>query len=142
MIQFSKDFWCSIFGMAIRAVFDFSITSFRLLKRVPIVVFWLDQTDKSRRGTYQANSVAFGWYSFRFWLKLAGNNGIAWRCVIMVQNPKIVYPQILSSWIAQASHNAQIVLLADCLIFRQKFMMRDAVVIYENLRFRLKTWFF
>jgi len=35
LIQFSKHFWNSIVSIAIRAVFDFSITSFRLLKRVP-----------------------------------------------------------------------------------------------------------
>jgi len=35
LIQLSKHFWNSIVDIAIRAVFDFSITSFRLLKRVP-----------------------------------------------------------------------------------------------------------
>jgi len=35
LIQLSKHFWNFIVGIAIRAVFDFSITSFRLLKRVP-----------------------------------------------------------------------------------------------------------
>ena len=36
LIQLSKHFWNSIVGIAIRdKIFDFSITSFRLLKRVP-----------------------------------------------------------------------------------------------------------
>ena len=35
LIQLSKHFWNSIVGIAIRAVFDFSITSFRLLKCSP-----------------------------------------------------------------------------------------------------------
>jgi len=35
LIQLSKHFWNSVVSIAIRAVFDFSITSFRLLKRVP-----------------------------------------------------------------------------------------------------------
>ena len=35
LIQLSKHFWNSIVGIAIRAVFDFFITSFQLLKRVP-----------------------------------------------------------------------------------------------------------
>jgi len=43
LIQLSKHFWNSIVGIAIKAVFDFSIISFWLLKRVPRNVFWLEQ---------------------------------------------------------------------------------------------------
>jgi len=64
LIQLSKHFWNSIVGIAIRAVFDFSITSFRLLKRVPRNGF-LTWIEKNRREPYQMNSMAVGWYSFR-----------------------------------------------------------------------------
>jgi len=69
LIQLSKHFWNSIVGIA---VFDFSITSFRLLNAFPVMVFWLDRTEKNRRELYQVNSMAVGWYSFRSWSKIHG----------------------------------------------------------------------
>jgi len=56
-------------GIAIRAVFDFSITSFQLLKRVPRNGF-LTRTEKNRREPYKVNSMTIGWYSFRSWSKI------------------------------------------------------------------------
>ena len=68
----SRNISGTIVGIAIRAVFDFSIISFRLLKCIPRMVFWLDRTEKNRRELYQVNSMAVGWYSFRSWLKIHG----------------------------------------------------------------------
>jgi len=50
LIQLSKHFWNSIIGIAIRAVFDFSITSFRLLKRVPRNGFLTRSNRKKSQG--------------------------------------------------------------------------------------------
>ena len=50
LIQLSKHFWNSIVGIAIRAVFDFSITSFRLLKRVPRNGFLTRSNRKKSQG--------------------------------------------------------------------------------------------
>ena len=50
LIQLSKYFWNSIVGIAIRAVFDFSITSFRLLKRVPRNGFFTRSNKKKSQG--------------------------------------------------------------------------------------------
>jgi len=50
LIQFSKHFWNSTIGIAIRAVFDFSITSFRLLKRVPRNGFLTRSNRKKSQG--------------------------------------------------------------------------------------------
>jgi len=47
LIQLSKHFWNSIVGIAIRAVFDFFITSFREVTLFPVMVFWLDRTEKN-----------------------------------------------------------------------------------------------
>jgi len=63
LIQLSKHFWNSIVGIAIRTVFDFSITSFQLLKRVPRNGF-LIRTEKNRREPYQVNSMAVGFVLF------------------------------------------------------------------------------
>ena len=57
---------------AIRAVFDFSITSFRLLKRVPRNDFLIRSNRKNRRELYRVNSMTVGWYSFRSWSKIHG----------------------------------------------------------------------
>ena len=81
---------------------------------------------------------------------LTDNDGIVRRCVIVVQNPRVVCPQIrsfLANCFTQTSHNAQIILLVDGLAFWKEFMMHNTSVIHENrkhhLLFRLKTtWFF
>jgi len=72
LIQLSKYFWNSIVSIAIRAVFDFSITSFRLLKRVPRNDFLIRSNRKNRRELYRVNSITVGWYSFRSWSKIHG----------------------------------------------------------------------
>ena len=72
-------------------------------------------------------------------------------CVIMMQNLRVVCPQILSflaNCFTQTSHNAQIILIINCLTFWQKFMMYNTVVIHENCEHRFlfrklkTTWFF
>jgi len=69
--QLSKHFWNSIVGIAIRAAFDFSITSFRLLKHIPRNGFLTRSNRKKLQGLpYQVNSMAVEWYSFRFWSKI------------------------------------------------------------------------
>ena len=50
LIQLSKHFWNSIIGIAIRAVFDFSITSFRQLKRIPRNGFLTRSNRKKSQG--------------------------------------------------------------------------------------------
>jgi len=53
----------------------------------PVMVFWLDRTEKNRRESYQVNSMAVGWFvSF-----LIKNSRIMMaRCGIMVQNPRVI----------------------------------------------------
>lgn len=58
LIQLSENFWSSIFGVAMKGVFNFSITFFqllRLLKRVPVVFFF---TRLDRKKSQRATSVA------------------------------------------------------------------------------------
>ena len=50
LIQLSKHFWNSIVGIAIRAVFDFSITFFRLLKYVLRNCFLIRSNRKKSQG--------------------------------------------------------------------------------------------
>ena len=50
LIQLSKHFWNSIVGIAIRVVFDFSITSFRLLKHIPRNGFLTRSNKKKSQG--------------------------------------------------------------------------------------------
>ena len=50
LIQLSKHFWNAIVGIIIRAVFDFFIISFRLLKRVPRNDFLTRSNRKKSQG--------------------------------------------------------------------------------------------
>jgi len=86
LIQLSKHFWNSIVDIAIRALFDFSITSFRLLNAFPVMVFLIRSNRKKSQGPYQMNSMAVRWYSF-FGQKFTDNDDIVRQCVIIVQNP-------------------------------------------------------
>jgi len=87
LIQLSKYFWNSIVGIAIRAVFDFSITSFRLLKRVPRNGFFYSIEQKKIAGSH-IRWIRWLLNSIRFVLgqKLDNDGTMRW-CVIMVQNP-------------------------------------------------------
>ena len=86
---------------------------------------------------------------FVFSQMLTDNDGIVRRCVIVLQNPRVVCPQIrsfLANCFTQTSHNAQIILLVDGLALWKEFIMHNTSVIHENrkhhLLFRLKTtWF-
>ena len=71
LIQLSKHFWNSIVGITVRVVFDFSITFFRLLKRVPRNGFLTRSNRKKSQGT-TSGEMAVGWYSFRSWSKIHG----------------------------------------------------------------------
>jgi len=85
LIQLSNHFWNSIVGIAIRAVFDFSITSFRLLKRVPRNGF-LTRSNRKIAGSHirWIRWLLDGIY-FVLDQKFTDNDGIVRRCVIMVQ---------------------------------------------------------
>ena len=94
LIQLSKHFWNSIVGIAIRAVgriFDFSITSFRLLKRVPRNGFLTRSNRKKSQRAISGESDGCWLISF-----LVKNSRIMMALcdVIMVQNPGVVCPQI------------------------------------------------
>jgi len=128
LIQLSKHFWNFIVSIAIRAVFDFFITSFRQLKRVPRNGFL---TRSNRKKSQGAISGEFDGCWMIFVSFLVKNSRIMMAlCVIMVQNPRVVYPQILSflaNCFTQTSHNTQIILLINCLTFWQKFVMYNTL---------------
>ena len=71
---------------------------------------------------------------------LTNNNGIGRRCVIVVQNPRVVCPKIrffFGEFLTQTSHNAQIILPVDGLAFWKEFMMHNTSVIHENRKHHL-----
>ena len=136
LIQSSKHFLYSVFGIAIR-VFDFFIISTKM--RSPHRFF--ESTEQEEVAGGQIRRILWLLDDIRSVLsqKVADNNGIV--------RPRITwFPQIgsfLANCFMQTSHNSLIILLINCLTFWQKFMMHNPVVIHEKrdhrLLFRLKT---
>ena len=67
---------------------------------------------------------------------------VSW-CVIMVQNPWLIFPQFctfLTKCLAQSAHNFKVVFLIDPTTLWQEFMMHHAIASEENSQLNLHIW--
>ena len=74
-------------------------------------------------------------YCFVFGQKLTHKHRCVSWCVIMMQNPWLVFPQLcafVTKCFAQSAHNFNVVFLIDHTTLWQEFMMHHAIAIEEN----------
>ena len=80
---------------------------------------------------------------FVFGQKLTDKHRCVSWCVIMVQNPWLVFTQFcafLTNSFAQSAHNFQIIFRIDRTTLWQKFIMHHAIAIEENSEQNLHIW--
>ena len=94
--------------------FDFSFISLIVVKSVPSIGSF--SFGKRKKVSTSSSPVNTGDYGFVFGHKLTHKHQYASWCVIMVQNPWLVFPQFfafLTNCFAQSSHNFKVVFLID-----------------------------
>ena len=74
-------------------------------------------------------------YGFVFGQKLPRKHQCVSWCVIMVQNPWLIFPQFcafLTNCLPQSAHNFKVLFLIDGTTLWQEFMMHHAIAVEEN----------
>ena len=82
-------------------------------------------------------------YGFVFGQKLTLKHQCVSRCVNMMPNPWLVFPQFcafLTNFFAELAHNFKVVFLIDRTTLWQEFMMHQAIAIKENSGQNLHIW--
>ena len=82
-------------------------------------------------------------YGFVFGQKLTHKHRCVSCCLIMEQNPWLVFPQFcafLSNCLVQSTHNLKVLLLIDRPTLWQEFLVHHAIAIEENSKQNLPIW--
>ena len=80
---------------------------------------------------------------FAFGQNLIHKNGCLSWCVIIVQNPRLIFSKFcvfLTNCFAQSPHNFKVVFLIDCTILWQGLMMQHVIIIEQNIEKNLHIW--
>ena len=88
-------------------------------------------------------SPSVTWTWFVFGQKLTRKHQCVSWCVIIIQNPCLVFPQFRAfptNCFTQSQHNFNVKFLIDCTTMWQEFMMQPIIAIEENTEQNLHIW--
>ena len=142
--QFSKHFWNPLFDIANEPLFRFFLYLLNHSKTLSFhrcLQFWEEE---------KVSGCQVQWirwlrhdYGSVFGQKLTHKHRCVSWCVIMLQNPWLVFPQFcafLTNCLAQSAHTFKVVFLFDRTTLWQEFMMHHAIAIEENSEQNLHIW--
>ena len=85
-------------GIANSSCFDISFISSIVAKCVPFIGVFNLERGKNQRGPSPANMMVEAWLRFCFWPKFSHKCRCMSWCVIMMQYPWLVFPNLMSFW--------------------------------------------